>query len=229
MVIDSEACHSLGRTAPIPMNRAKTLATLNQLVQSGKVRYIGVSNFKGWQLQKAMDISSRMGWEAFVSLQPLYNLLDRSIEWELVEVCQNEGLGIMPWSPLRGGWLTGKFTRGMEAPLAGTRIEEAEREDWGEKWSNYDNERTWSVIDTLLDVAEEIGKEPAQVAINWVMNRPGVTAPIIGARTMAQLESNLGASGWRLSEAYMARLNTVSAQEPPYPYDMINRLAGRQR
>jgi aryl-alcohol dehydrogenase-like predicted oxidoreductase len=207
----------------------ESLGALNALVESGKVRYIGASNFKGWQIQKAVDISKQMGWEAFVSLQPLYNLLDRSIEWELIEVCHNEGLGIIPWSPLRGGWLTGKFTRGMEAPPTGTRIQAAEAADWGEKWSNYDNERTWSVIDVLLDVAEETGKHPAQVAINWLMNRPGVTAPIIGARNMDQLTDNLGASDWRLSDAHMARLNVVSDSDAPYPYDMMQRIAGRNR
>jgi aryl-alcohol dehydrogenase-like predicted oxidoreductase len=207
----------------------ETLSTLNYLVQTGKVRYIGASNYKGWQLQKAIDISKQMGWEPFVCLQPLYNLLDRVIEWELIEVCQNEGVGIIPWSPLRGGWLTGKFTREMETPLQGTRIEAAEAADWGEKWSNYDNPRTWSIIDTLLDVAQEVGKSPAQVAINWLLNRPGVTAPIIGARNMDQLMDNLGASDWNLSEAYMARLNAAGDVDPPYPYDMDRRLTGRKR
>jgi aryl-alcohol dehydrogenase-like predicted oxidoreductase len=207
----------------------ETLSTLNYLVQIGKVRYIGASNYKGWQLQKAIDISKQMGWEAFVCLQPLYNLLDRVIEWELIEVCENEGVGIIPWSPLRGGWLTGKFTKIMDAPLQGTRIEAAEAADWGEKWSNYDNPRTWSIIDVLLDVAQDLGKSPAQIAINWLLNRPGVTAPIIGARNMDQLMDNLGASDWKLSEAYMARLNAAGDIEPPYPYDMDRRLTGRKR
>lgn len=201
----------------------ETLSTLNGLVQSGKVRYIGASNYSGWQLQKAVDLSRQMGWEPFSSLQPLYNLLDRSTEWELLPVARNEGLGVIPWSPLRGGWLSGKFRRGMSAPPGGSRVETAEKEGWSESWSAYDNERTWRVVDTLLAVAEEVDKSPAQVALNWVLQRPGVTAPIIGARTMAHLEDNLGASGWSLTAGQMARLTEASDPGLPYPYDFLAR------
>jgi aryl-alcohol dehydrogenase-like predicted oxidoreductase len=207
----------------------ETLSALNSLVQSGKVRYIGASNFAPWQLQKALDLSRQMGWEPFVSLQPLYNLLDRYIEWGLVPVCLNEGLGIIPWSPLRGGWLSGKYRRGMTAPPAGTRVEIAEQEGWSETWSSYGNERTWSIIDVLLEVAEEAGKSPAQAALNWLLHRPGVTAPIIGVRTLAHLEDNLGAIGWSLSEEQMARLNEVSELELPYPYDFIVKFQEQRR
>ena len=204
----------------------ETLTTLDGLVRSGKVRYIGVSNFSGWQLQKALDMSHQLGLEPFVCLQPLYNLLDRSAEWELIPVCRNEGLGVIPWSPLRGGWLTGKYRRGMAQPPAGTRIERAAKEGWSEAWEVYNNEHTWNVIDELLAVAEECGKAPAQVALNWLLQRPGVTAPIIGARTLEQLESNLGAVGWALSDEQMARLTQVSDSRLPYPYDFLARTAG---
>jgi aryl-alcohol dehydrogenase-like predicted oxidoreductase len=204
----------------------ETLSTLNDLVRSGKVRYIGASNYSGWQLQKAIDISRQMGWEPFRCLQPLYNLLDRSVEWELLPVCVSEGLGVIPWSPLRGGWLSGKYRRGMAAPLEGTRIWEAERHGWSESWSRYNNERTWSVLDTLFAVADEVKKTPAQVALRWLLQRPGVTAPIIGARTIEQLEDNLGAVGWELNQEQMDRLDQVSAVQLPYPYDF---LAGAQR
>ncbi len=207
----------------------ETLSTLDTLVRSGKVRYIGASNYSGWQLQKAVDASRQHGWEAFSSLQPLYNLLDRSLEWELVHVCQNEGLGIIPWSPLRGGWLSGKYRRGMAAPVAGTRIEKAEQEGWSESWSAYNTDRTWSILDALFAVAEETGKQPAQVALRWLLQRPGVTAPIIGVRTLAHLESNLGAAGWELSPAQMTRLTEISEPELPYPYDFITRAADARR
>jgi aryl-alcohol dehydrogenase-like predicted oxidoreductase len=207
---------------------AETLSTLNSLGQSGKVRYIGASNFAPWQLQKALDLSRQMGWEPFVSLQPLYNLLDRYIEWGLVPVCLNEGLGIIPWSPLRGGWLSGKYHRGMTAPPAGTRLEIAEQEGWSEAWSIYGNERTWSIIDVLLEVAEEAGKSPAQVALNWLLHRPGVTAPIIGVRTLDHLEDNLGAIGWSLSEEQMTRLTEVSELTLPYPYDFIAKFQAQR-
>jgi aryl-alcohol dehydrogenase-like predicted oxidoreductase len=200
----------------------ETLSTLDSLVGSGVVRYLGASNFSGWQLQKAVDVSRHMGWEPFVCLQPLYNLLDRQLELELLPVCENEGLGVIPWSPLRGGWLTGRYRRGMKAPPEGTRVQAATERGWSEAWEAYDNERTWSVLDELFAVAEEAGKTPAQVALNWLLQRPGVTAPIIGARTLEHLESNLGASGWSLSDEQMNRLNRVSEQPLPiYPHGMI--------
>lgn len=199
----------------------ETLSTLDMLVRSGKVRYIGASNFNGWQLQKSIEISRQMGWEPFRCLQPQYNLLCRSTEWELVDICLNEGIGLIAWSPLRGGWLSGKFRRGMEGPPAGTRIEVAEKEGWDESWSNYNNEYTWQVVDALIAVAEQTGKSPAQVAINWLLQRPGVTAPIIGARTMTQLQDNLGASGWSLTAEQMERLDQTSELPLPYPYSEI--------
>jgi len=217
--IDLYQVHCWDNRTPL----VETLGTLDTLVRSGKVRYIGASNFTGWQLQKAIDISMRMGWEPFTCLQPQYNLLCRTTEWELVPVCLNEGLGIIPWSPLRGGWLSGKYRRGMEAPLEGTRIKTAEEQGWGESWSNYNNESTWRVLDALFAVAERAGKTPAQVAINWLLCQPGVTAPIIGARTLDQLETNLGASGWELDSAQLAELGQPSLPALPYPYEMVER------
>ncbi|MBE3597849.1 MAG: aldo/keto reductase [Limnochordaceae bacterium] len=206
----------------------ETLSTLDDLVHKGLVRYTGASNYTGWQLQKAIDAARAHGWEPFSCLQPLYNLLDRSTEWELIPVCVNEGLGVIPWSPLRGGWLSGKFRRGMTAPPAGTRIEQASRYGWSENWERYNNERTWRVIDTLLAIAGQVGKTPAQVALNWLLRKPGVTAPIIGARDMAQLEDNLGATGWELTAEQVAALDRASDPELPYPYDFI-RNASRER
>ena len=209
----------------------ETLSTLNDLVRAGLVRYIGASNFKGWQLQKAIDLSRRNGWEAFVCLQPQYNLLCRATEWELLDVCINEGLGVIPWSPLRGGWLSGKYTKDMVAPPENTRVALAEKEGWGESWGNYNNEFTWQVLETLYDVAKEAEKTPAQAAINWLLNQPGVTAPIIGARTMEQLEANLGAAGWSLTKEQIDRLNKASDLYVTYPYnqDAINqRNRGRE-
>ncbi|MEN9934064.1 MAG: hypothetical protein RLZZ387_643 [Chloroflexota bacterium] len=205
----------------------ETLSTLDGLVRSGKVRYLGASNFTGWQLQLAASRCEARGWEPFVCLQPQYNLLERGIEWEVLPVCEREGLGVIPWSPLRGGWLSGKYRRGMSAPPEDTRVALAEQQGWSESWSRYNNERTWSIIDALVAVAEEAGRTPAQVALNWVLHRPGVTSPIIGARTMAQLEANLAGAGWRLSPEQQARLNEVSAPALPYPYDFI--AAAQQR
>jgi aryl-alcohol dehydrogenase-like predicted oxidoreductase len=213
--VDLYQTHQWDSATPIE----ETLATLHTIVQAGKVRYLGASNIAGYQLQKAIDMSRANGWERYVCLQPLYNLLDRAIEWELLPVCDQEGVGVIPWSPLRGGWLSGKYRRGMTSPPAGTRIEEAEKQNWGERWSEYANERTWNVINALLAVAEECKRTPAQVALNWVLNRPGITAPIIGVRTLEHLESNLGATGWALTDEQMSRLNLASELSRPYPYN----------
>lgn len=204
----------------------ESLSTLDGLVRSGKVRYLGVSNFSGWQLQKAIDLCRAMHWENIVCLQPLYNLLDREAEWELLPVCLNEGVGIIPWSPLRGGWLSGKFRRDMAAPTQDTRIKIREQADlaWTEDWANYNMDATWQVVDALHEIAQETGKSPAQVALNWLLQRPGVTAPIIGARTMAQLQDNLGAVGWSLSAEQMACLNQASHKRLPYPYALLEDL-----
>jgi aryl-alcohol dehydrogenase-like predicted oxidoreductase len=196
----------------------ETLSTLDVLVRSGKVRYVGACNVKGYQLQKAIGRADKHGWEPFVSLQPCYNLLVREPEWELVPVCRKEGLGIVPFSPLAKGWLSGRFRRGVTEPPAGSRIASATgRMRWGE----YGTEHTWTVLDALHGVATETGRTPAQVALNWLLDAPGVTAPIIGARTRGQLADNLGAAGWSLEPAQRARLDEASARQAPYPYSWV--------
>ena len=197
----------------------ETLGTLNDLVHQGVVRYLGASNFRAWQLGKALSISHQHGWVTFSTLQPQYNLLCRAPEYELFPLALHEGLGIIPWSPLRGGWLSGKFHRGMGQPPAHTRVETAERQGRGESWSRYNTDHTWTVIDALDAVAQETGKSAAQVAINWVRSHPMITAPILGARTLAQLQDNLEASGWQLSADQVAILNKASDVPVSYPYD----------
>ncbi len=222
--IDLYQVHCWDHATPLE----ETLSTLHTLVQDGKVRYIGASNFNGWQLQKAIDLSRHMGWEPFTCLQPQYNLLCRSTEWELLPVCLNEGLGVVPWSPLRGGWLSGKYRRGMTAAPEGSRVAAAGERGWGESWDAYNNERTWAVLDELFATAEDTGKRAAQVAINWLLQRLGVTAPIIGARDLAQLEDNLGAVGWALDAEHMGRLDKASNTGLPYPYNDIEEARGRR-
>jgi aryl-alcohol dehydrogenase-like predicted oxidoreductase len=219
--IDLYQVHCYDANTPLE----ETLSTLHSLVESGKVRYIGVSNFKSYQIQKAVDLSRMHDREQFISLQPLYNLLDRSIEWEIVELCQAEGLGIIPWSPLRGGWLTGKYTRD-NPPEGETRIAKADEKGWMEKWDNYNTERTWAILDVLETIADELDKTMPQVALNWVKDAPGVTAPIIGARNMTQLEDNLGCVGWQLDDEQRQRLDDISRMPGPYPYDFINEVTG---
>jgi aryl-alcohol dehydrogenase-like predicted oxidoreductase len=196
----------------------ETLSALDDLVRRGKVRYIGASNYSGWQLQKSIDMSRAAGWEPFTCLQALYNLLDRELEWELLPVCRNEGLGVIPWSPLRGGWLSGKYRRGMAAAPKGTRVGIADEMGWSESWARYANEQTWTVVDTLEALGKETGKSVAQIALNWLLRQRGVTAPIIGARNLDQLDDNLGATGWTLSAEQIERLDRASAVRLPYPY-----------
>lgn len=199
----------------------ETLSTLDGLVRSGKVRYLGASNFAAWQLQKAVDLARFNGWQPFACLQPLYNLLDRWTEWEHLPMCQAEGIGVIPWSPLRGGWLSGRYKRGMQAPPEGSRVEAATRAGWSESWSAYAGEHTWETLDALFAVAEETGKSPAQVALNWLLGNPAVTAPIVGTRTLQHLDDNLGASGWRLTPEQKESLDLASSVEIPTTYRMI--------
>jgi aryl-alcohol dehydrogenase-like predicted oxidoreductase len=199
----------------------ETLATLDGLVKSGKIRYVGASNYSGWQLQKSIDLAKANGWEPFTCLQALYNLLDRDSEYELLYVVRNEALGMIPWSPLRGGWLAGRYKRGMNAAVPGTRIELASQKGWSETFERYNNERTWTVLDTIAAIGKETGKTAAQVALNWLLRQPGVTGPIVGARNMQQLEDNIGATGWALSDEHVRKLTAASEpKELPYPYDI---------
>jgi aryl-alcohol dehydrogenase-like predicted oxidoreductase len=225
--IDLYQVHAWDPATPLD----ETLSTLDDLVRRGYVRYLGASNFRAWQLAQALYTSRAHGWDGFVCLQPQYNLLSRATEFELLPLAAAEGLGVIPWSPLRGGWLSGKYRRGMSAPPPDTRVAVAEQQGWSESWSRYNNEYTWRVIDELVAVASEIGKTPAQVAINWLLSRPVVTAPIIGARSLAQLEENLGAAGWDLPAEAVARLDQASALAVTYPYDAAaenQQRAGRE-
>jgi len=213
--IDLYQVHAWDPVTPLE----ETLSTLNELVTRGWVRYIGASNFRGWQLQKALDLSRSHDWEPFVCLQPQYNLMCRATEFEILPVCANEGLGVIPWSPLRGGWLSGRYRRGMKSPVEGSRVAVAEKLGWSESWSRYNNEATWKTIDELFAVAEQAGKTPAQTALRWLLQNPAVTAPIVGAHSMEQLNDNLGSVGWSLSDEQVRRLEAASALPVSYPYD----------
>jgi aryl-alcohol dehydrogenase-like predicted oxidoreductase len=199
------------------------LGALDDLVRVGKIRYVGVSNVRGYQLQRIIDVSRSEGFAPVVSLQPQYNLLAREIEWELVPCCEEEGVGLLPWSPLGGGWLTGKYERDQQ-PTGATRLGE-DPERGVEAYDKRATERTWAILDVLRHVAETTGVTMSQVALAWVSAQPAVSSTILGVRTLEQLEDNLGAADLELTTDHLVELDEVSAPvTPDYPYGVIGRI-----
>lgn len=193
----------------------ETLRTLDDLVRSGKVRYIGASNFAAWQLMKALWVSDGNGWVRFESLQPLYNLAFRDLETELVPLCLDQKLAILPWSPLAFGYLSGKYDRNRPRP-ASSRIDGPLAQFLPADW-----DRIYNIVDELKAIASDHGVTPAAIALAWLLHKPGVTSVILGVRTMEQLKQNLAAAEVKLSAEEMARLDAVSALPKPYPQWMI--------
>ncbi len=212
--VDLYQVHSWDPITPLD----ETLRFLDDAVRAGKIHYVGLSNFTGWQLQKAVDIADFRGLSRPVTLQPQYSLLTREIEWEIVPACQSEGLGLLPWSPLGGGWLTGKYQRD-ERPTGATRLGE-DPERGVEAYDRRNKvERTWAVVDEVRAVAAERGAGMAQVALAWLADRPAVSSVILGARTVEQLDDNLGAAGLHLTAEETARLDRASdPAAADYPY-----------
>jgi aryl-alcohol dehydrogenase-like predicted oxidoreductase len=196
----------------------ETLRFFDDAVKAGKIRYAGVSNFVGWQLQKAAMLTDVLGLTPIVTLQPQYNLLVREIEFELTDVCLNENIGILPWSPLAGGWLTGKYRRD-ETPTGESRLGDDPERGMEAYAPRNAQDRTWEVIDAVAKIAQSRRVSMAQVALAWTADRPAVTSVILGARTIEQLDDNLAAAGLHLSEEETGLLDTTS--EPivgDYPY-----------
>jgi aryl-alcohol dehydrogenase-like predicted oxidoreductase len=225
--VDLYQVHAFDPCTPLD----ETLRTLDGFVRAGKIRYYGLSNFIGWQLTKAVHLARALNIGGPVTLQPQYSLLVREIEWEIVPAALDAGIGLLPWSPLGGGWLSGKYKRD-ERPAGATRL--GEDPDRGmEAYDRRGTRRTWEVIDAVQKIAEERGVSMAEVALAWVTDRPAVTSTILGARTAGQLETNLRAADLRLSAAEVATLNAASDPGPAdYPYGEMGaeqrdrRLAG---
>ena len=195
----------------------ETLRTLDGFVRAGKIRYYGFSNFTGWQLTKAVQVARSLGLAGPVSLQPQYSLLVRETEYEIVPASLDAGLGLLPWSPLGGGWLTGKYQRDQR-PTGATRLGDDPQRGM-EAWDRRGTARTWDVIDAVQGVAEARGVSMAEVALAWVTDRPGVTSTILGARTTEQLQANLRAAGLHLSPEETNALDDASDPRPTdYPY-----------
>ena len=212
--IDLYQLHSFDPLTPVQ----ETLEFLHDAIAAGKISYFGLSNYTGWQVQKIVDTAVFGGLRAPVTLQPQYSLLVRELEWEIVPACASTGLGLLPWSPLGGGWLTGKYTR-EQRPSGATRL--GENPDRGVE--AYDRrggvQRTWDVIDAVQEIASDRGVGMAQVALSWLADRPQVSSVILGARTLEQLTENLGAADLHLSPEQTARLDDASDPgAADYPY-----------
>jgi aryl-alcohol dehydrogenase-like predicted oxidoreductase len=196
----------------------ETLSFLDEAVKAGKIHYLGLSNFTGWQLQLIISTAKAMSVQVPVTLQPQYSLLSREIEWEIIPAALHNGIGLLPWSPLAGGFLTGKYKRGGAASSDTRAGSEKPIYQWiSEEYANSD--RNWATIGEVVRIAKEIGATPAQVALSWIADRPGVIAPIVGARTVEHLRNNLGAADLTLSDETTEVLEKVSApQSGGYPY-----------
>jgi aryl-alcohol dehydrogenase-like predicted oxidoreductase len=208
--IDLYQVHNFDPDTPLE----ETMRALDDLVRQGKVRYIGCSNFSGWQLMKALAISDKRGWDRFITLQALYSLLARELENELVPLCLDQGLGIMVWSPLSGGFLSGKYRRGKPQPK-GTRLSGPQP-----RFLQVDEEKGFDIVEELDKIGKAHHATVAQAALNYLLAKEGVSSVIIGARTPEQLADNLKTVDWEMSAEEVARLDEMSEPVPVYPYWM---------
>lgn len=217
--IDLLQLHAFDASTPVE----EVLSTLDTLVRAGKVRYVGISNFSGWQIMKSLAVAERYGWPRYVANQVYYSLVGRDYEWDLMPLGQDQGLGAMVWSPLGWGRLTGKIRRGAPLP-EGSRLHETA--SFGPP---VEDEHLYRVVDALDAVAEETGKTVPQIALNWLLQRPTVSSVIIGARNEEQLRQNLGAVGWNLTPEQIAMLDEASAVTATYPHFPYRRQEGFAR
>jgi aryl-alcohol dehydrogenase-like predicted oxidoreductase len=208
--IDLYQLHAFDALTPIE----EVLASLDDLVRSGKIRYIGCSNFSGWHLMKSLAVSDRFGLTRYVAHQAYYSLIGRDYEWELMPLALDQKVGAVVWSPLGWGRLTGKVRRGQPLPKT-SRLQSKAVTDIGPP---VDDEYLFRVVDALDEVAKETGKTVPQIALNWLIQRPSVANVIIGARNEEQLRQNLGAVGWNLTPDQVRKLDSASATTPAYPY-----------
>ncbi|MFE3100819.1 aldo/keto reductase [Nocardia tengchongensis] len=212
--IDLFQLHAFDAGTPVE----EVLFALDTLVRAGKIRYVGASNFAGWQLMKSLAAADRHGLPRYVAHQVYYSLVGRDYEWELMPLGLDQGVGAVVWSPLGWGRLTGKIRRGQPLP-AGSRLHQT-----AEAGPPVDDEVLYNVVDVLDEIAAETGRTVPQIALNWLLRRPTVSTVIVGARDEEQLRQNLGAVGWSLDADQIARLDKASAVTPPYPYYPYYRL-----
>lgn len=213
--IDLYQAHVWDELTPIE----ETLRAFEDLITAGKVRYIGCSNFLAWQMMKALCYSEFYRYPRFISVQPEYSLVNREMDREVMPLCISEDVGVIPWAPLGSGFLTGKYQQGV-TPTEG-RLGRAKGEA---SWENRNSERNFTILDELLKVADEVNKTPGQVALHWLMNKPGVTSPIFGATSLSQFEENMGSLDCKLTQEQWDRLDQVSALPEEYPTRFIEKF-----
>ena len=206
--IDVYYMHGFDSRTPVQ----ETLRALDDLIQSGKVRYIACSNFSGWHLMKSLSVSERHGWARYIGHQVYYSLINREYEWELMPLGIDQGVGAVIWSPLASGRLSGKVRRGQPIP------ESSRLQQGGGQGPDVPDELQFAIVDVLDELAEETGKTVAQIALNWLLQRPTVTSLVFGARNEEQLRQNLGSVGWNLTPEQVTRLDKASDTPPVYPY-----------
>jgi len=214
--IDLYQIHMQDITVP----EEETLRALDDLVRAGKILYIGCSNYAAYRLMSSLRASDANHWARYVTLQAQYSLIVRDLEREHVPLCREEGLGILPWSPLASGFLTGKFEQG-KPPQAGTRLGEKT-----ERFTRYDLPRNWKILDAVRAIAAEVSSTPAAVSLAWLLAKPQVTSVIFGARTIEQLDANLVGADLQLTPAQVATLDEASAFDLGYPYVFIGQTQG---
>jgi len=206
--IDIFLLHAFDAFTPVE----EVLATLDGLIRNGKLRYVGVSNFSGWQIMKSLAVAEKYGWPRYVANQVYYSLVGRDYEWDLMPLGADQGIGALVWSPLGWGRLTGKIRRGVPLP------EQSRLHDTASFGPPVEEDCLYRIVDVLEDIAGETGKTVPQIALNWLLQRPTVSSVIVGARNEEQLRQNLGAVGWSLTEAQTGRLDAASAATAPYPH-----------
>jgi len=217
--VDLFQLHAFDAGTPVE----ETLSALDDLVRAGKIRYVGASNYAGWQLMKTLDAAERHGWPRFAAHQVYYSLVGRDYEWDLMPLAIDQGLGALAWSPLGWGRLTGKIRRGH--PLPG----ESRLHETAQFGPPVEDEALYDVVDVLDAISAETGRSIPQIAINWLLRRPTVSSVIVGARNEEQLRQNLGAIGWELDAEQVARLDKASAKPAPYPHYPYERQEGFAR
>ncbi|MBD2847974.1 aldo/keto reductase [Paenibacillus sp. IB182496] len=212
--IDLYQVHVWDHATPIE----ETMRALDDLVASGKVRYIGCSNFLAWQLMKALAVSELNRYVKFISIQPQYSLVSREMDREMLSLCLEENVGIIPWAPIGGGFLTGRY--GKEPPTSGRLTAVAGESSWALRATD----KNFAILDAVREIADQLDKSPSQVALNWLLRRNGITAPIFGASTLEQFEDNMGAAGWRMPDEQWLRLDEVSRLPSEYPHRFLEKF-----